>query len=116
MKKKEKDDVMGEDVSSLPEAKSMLWYCPLASQADFWPSTMRESDLRLTTCMVLSAPDEECGRASYVFLQVYQVQQAVEDILSVWYCLNQSSDFISNLTVFPGIGSLGKGQRSYDIP
>lgn len=83
MKKKEKDDVMGEDVSSLPEVQSMIHCGRLASHADFWSSTMRESGLRLTTCMVLSTADEKCGRTSDFFLQMYQMQQAVEDVLSV---------------------------------
>lgn len=45
MKKKEKDDVMGEDVSSLPEAKSVLTYCFVVLQTDLLHSSMRESSL-----------------------------------------------------------------------
>ena len=46
-------------------------------------STMRKPSLRFTALMVLSAADKKCRRTSHIFLQMYQMQQAVENILSV---------------------------------
>ena len=82
MKKKEKDDVMGEDVSSLPEAKSEVFAWAAFAYANHQSSTMREPGMRLTACVVLPTTDQECRRTSDVFLQVHKMQQAVEDILS----------------------------------
>ena len=109
MKKKEKDDVIGEDVSSLPEAKSMLCCRAFASQANLRHSTMREPSLRLTASVVLSAADKKCGRASDVLLQMYQMQQAVEDILSARYYLTWKTDFSGGSLSIPGARSLDQG-------
>jgi hypothetical protein len=57
MKKKEKDDVMGEDVSSLPEAKSMVSRVRIFAGAYYLSSTMREPRVRFAVGMVLSATD-----------------------------------------------------------
>ena len=82
MKKKEKDDVMGEDVSSLPEAKSEMFTWADYAYANHWSSTMREPGMRLTAGMVLPTTNQERRRTSDIFLQVHKMQQAVEDILS----------------------------------
>jgi hypothetical protein len=110
MKKKEKDDVMGEDVSSLPEAKSMPCFSAFASRANLRHSTMREPSLRLTASVVLSAADKKCGRASDIFLQMYQMQQAVEDVLSASYYLTWKTDFNGGSLSIPGARSLVQGQ------
>ena len=73
MKKKEKDDVMGEDVSSLPEAKSMAYNQKDKANTDHYSSTMREPDMRFTASMVLSATDQKRRRASDIILQVHEM-------------------------------------------
>jgi hypothetical protein len=72
MKKKQKDDIMGEEQSDLPINEGMLCkkqirFIRLKALYSCW--RLHERHLRLQRGIFLSAANQKCRRASYIFLQ-----------------------------------------------
>ena len=71
MKKKQKDDILGEDQSNLPvqegeEFTIYLDFPGLTCDSSWWLS---QRTMRIEEGILFSAADSKCRRASYNFLQ-----------------------------------------------
>ena len=84
MKKKQRDDVMGEDQSSLPinDGEPLFTSEPDRNAANrLCYSAWWMSGLSIEEGIFLPAANEECRRTANVFLQVRCLREAMEGIL-----------------------------------